>query len=129
MIAGIGVDMVRIQRLEASLARFGDRFAARVLSGEEMHRYEQAVNKPAWLAKRFAAKEAVAKALGTGMRAGVHFRQISVARKRSGAPRIELSGAAKQRAETLGVGAIHISISDEAEYAVAFVVLDSARAG
>ena len=74
--------------------------------------------------KRFAAKEAVAKALGTGMRAGVHFRQITVARKKSGAPSIELSGAARERAAELGADAIHVSISDEADYAVAFAVME-----
>ena len=77
-----------------------------------------------FLAKRFAAKEAVAKALGTGMRAGVHFVQINVSSKRSGAPVVELSGAAKSRADNLGVERVHISISDEREHAIAFVVLE-----
>lgn len=124
MIAGIGVDIVAISRVAKSLARFGDRFAGKVLSDDEMARFARAANKPAWLAKRFAAKEAVAKALGTGMRGGVHFSQITVVRGASGAPRIDLDGAARARAEKLGVARTHISISDEAEYAVAIAVFE-----
>ena len=124
MILGIGVDMVSVRRVEQSLERFGDRFARKVLSAEELARYRDASLPAAFLAKRFAAKEAVAKALGTGMRAGVHFVQITIARKKSGAPSIELSGAARQRADKLGVGTIHISISDEADHAIALAVME-----
>lgn len=127
MIAGIGVDIVRVSRLANSLSRFGDRFAVKVLSQAEMPRFVSATNQAAWLAKRFAAKEAVAKALGTGMRGGVHFRQITVARKKSGAPCIELTGAARTRADKLGAAAVHISISDEAEYAVALAILETGQ--
>lgn len=125
MILGIGVDMVEIHRVEQSLARFGDRFARKVLSAGELARFREANHPAAFLAKRFAAKEAVAKALGTGMRAGVHFVQITIDRKKSGAPRVELSGAARQRAEKLGAGTIHVSISDEADHAIAFAVMES----
>lgn len=125
MILGIGVDIVSIPRVAKSLARFGDKFAAKILSDAEMPRYAVAVNKAAWLAKRFAAKEAVAKALGTGMGAGVYFTQITVSNKKSGAPLIELSGAASQRAARLGADLVHISISDDAEYSVAFVILET----
>jgi holo-[acyl-carrier protein] synthase len=124
VIVGIGVDVVDVGRVRKSLDRFGDRFAGKVLSEAERARFGKSRDKAAWLAKRFAAKEAAAKALGTGMRAGVHFSQITVARKSSGAPLIELSGAAAERAATLGAGTMHVSISDEKDYAVAFVVLE-----
>ena len=125
MIVGIGVDMVEIHRVEQSLERFGGRFAGKLLSAGELARFRDATMPAAFLAKRFAAKEAVAKALGTGMRAGVHFTQITIARRKSGAPCVELSGAAQQRADQLGVASIHISISDEADHAIAFAVMES----
>jgi len=124
VIVGIGVDIVEISRIRKSLARYGDRFADKILTDAEKAAFREATDQGAWLAKRFAAKEAVAKALGTGMRRGVHFRQMIVDRKKSGAPFITLSGAAEKRAEALGVSGRHLSISDEDAYAVAFVVLE-----
>lgn len=124
MIAGVGVDLVEITRIRHSLERFGERFARKILSSDELVRFADRPDQSAWLAKRFAAKEAVAKALGTGMRAGVHFCQIEVSSKRSGAPVVTLSGAAEARANKLEVTNIHISISDEREHAIAFVVLE-----
>ena len=124
MIIGIGVDVVDVGRVRKSLDRFGARFADKVLSEVERERFGRSRDRAAWLAKRFAAKEAAAKALGTGMRAGVHFSQITVARKASGAPFIELSGAAAERAAAIGAGKMHVSISDEKDYAVAFAVLE-----
>lgn len=124
MIAGIGVDMVKVERIARSLERFGDRFVGKILAPNEMSAWREAHNPVALLAKRFAAKEAVAKALGTGMRGGVHFPQIVIHRKRSGAPEVVLSGAAAKRAETLKVMATHITISDEEEYVVAFAVME-----
>ena len=78
----------------------------------------------AFLAKRFAAKEAVAKALGTGMRLGVNFPQIAVVGKPGYRPKISMTGAAAERARSMGVVSSHLSISDEQEYALAFVVLE-----
>lgn len=125
MIVGIGVDLARISRVQGSLERFGDRFAGKILSEVEMDRLIRRPDRAAWLAKRFAAKEAVAKALGTGMRQGVHFSQIVVSRKQGGAPAVQLSGAALARAESLGVTHTHITITDEHDYAIAFAVLES----
>lgn len=125
MIVGVGVDIVRIERVRRSLARFGDRFASKILAPAEFERFGLARDKGAWLAKRFAAKEAAAKALGTGMRGGVHFSQIVVERKSSGAPAMTFTGAAHARAQGKGVSAVHVSISDETDVAVAFVVLES----
>lgn len=126
MIVGIGVDIVEISRIRRSLARYGDRFTDKILTDAEKAWFREATDQGAWLAKRFAVKEAVAKALGTGMRRGVHFRQMVVGRKKSGAPVITLSGAAAKRAEALSVSGKHVSISDEDAYAVALVVFERA---
>lgn len=125
MIVGIGVDLVEIERIRRSLVRFGDRFAQKVLSSREMELFSQRGRDPAWLAKRFAAKEAAAKALGTGMRRGVHFSQITIERSGGGPPRLMLSGVAQQTAVGLGATRFHVSLSDEVAYATAFVVLES----
>lgn len=124
MIAGIGVDMVKVERVSRSLDRFGERFVGKILAPDEIAVWRETRNPVALLAKRFAAKEAVAKALGTGMRGGVHFPQIVIRSKRSGAPEVVLSGAAAERAERLKVMATHITISDEEEYVVAFAVME-----
>jgi holo-[acyl-carrier protein] synthase len=124
MIVGIGVDLVEIERVRRSLARFGDRFAQKILSSREMALFSQRGRDPAWLAKRFAAKEAAAKALGTGMRRGVHFPQITIERSRGGPPQLMFSGVAQQTAAGLGATRFHVSLSDEAAYATAFVVLE-----
>ena len=123
MIVGIGTDIVEIARIRASLAKFGERFAGKILGEAEMTRFNEAGDQGAWLARRFAAKEAAAKALGTGMRAGVHFGQIEIRHHKSGAPALVFSGHARARADALGVVQPHVSISDERDYAVAFVVL------
>ncbi|MBV1877239.1 MAG: holo-ACP synthase [Pseudomonadales bacterium] len=125
MIVGIGVDIVDTDRMDKSYRRFGDRFAEKILHQDEIQKYHAANNKVSFLAKRFAAKEAVAKALGTGMRAGVHFRQICICNKKTGLPFVKLSAAAETRAAALGVKKIHLSLSDERTNAIAFVVFES----
>ena len=102
MILGNGVDIVDTSRIKRSVERFGTRFARRILSSREMQRFETTPAAAAYLARQFAAKEAVSKALGTGMR-GVHFSEIEVLRQKSGAPYVELQGGALSRAEALGV--------------------------
>ncbi len=125
MIAGTGVDIVGIVRIRNLLDRWGDRFAGKILTELEMERFKsRRRDRAAYLARQFAAKEAVSKALGTGMRAGVHFRQIEVLRKSSGAPSVHLSGAAQKRSDELGVGVWNVSISDETEFAVAMVIAE-----
>lgn len=124
MIVGVGVDLVEIDRIAAAWQRFGDRFARKILAPVEMARFESAADPVHFLAKRFAAKEAAAKALGTGMRAGVHFSQIIVSHRSSGAPTVGMEGAAAERAGKIGASAYHISLSDERGHALAFVVLE-----
>ena len=124
MIKGIGVDLVKVSRVAASYDRFGIKFAAKILAPDELSLLDKVVNKVGFLAKRFAAKEAVSKALGTGMRQGVHFAQIIVKNHPSGAPYIELVGRAQDVALALGVSSINLSISDEVDAAIAFVVFE-----
>jgi len=123
MIVGLGIDLVHIPRMEKALDRWGDRFLGRVFtSGEKA--YCLAHRMPAQsLALRFAAKEACSKALGTGMRQGIAWRQMEVASEPSGRPVLRLSGAAMARAAALGAFSFHVSLSHEREYAVAVVVL------
>jgi holo-[acyl-carrier protein] synthase len=123
MILGIGTDLVQISRIAVALARWGEKFASRILAESELAQFRMNPNA-AFLAKRFAAKEAVAKALGTGMRLGVNFPQIAVVGKPGYRPKISMTGAAAERARSMGVVSSHLSISDEQEYALAFVVLE-----
>ncbi|MEX2489218.1 MAG: holo-ACP synthase [Pseudomonadales bacterium] len=124
MIAGIGVDLVKVDRIARSLERYGERFARKILAPGELTAWRCSKTPAMLLAKRFAAKEAVAKALGTGVRGGVHFPQITITHRKSGAPEVILSGKAENRAVFLGVTETHISISDEDEYVVAFVTME-----
>jgi holo-[acyl-carrier protein] synthase len=125
MIFGIGTDIVSIQRLRADLERYGDRFAQRILVDEEMVEFRQAGQKAHFLAKRFAAKEAAAKALGTGFRDGVSLHDIAVGHDERGKPLLVFSERLAKRLVERGVAdAGHLSLTDEQEYAVAFVVLE-----
>jgi holo-[acyl-carrier protein] synthase len=121
MIVGIGTDIVEVRRIQRSLTRFGERFTDKVLCAGE-RRPLTGIRLAAYLARQFSAKEAVSKALGTGMRSGVHFRNIEIDRKESGATRVRLTGEAKSRAEELGICDIHISMSDERDYAIAYAI-------
>ena len=121
MIVGVGVDIIDIRRIQRSLTRFGERFTDKVLCADE-RRSLSGSRLAAYLARQFSAKEAVSKALGTGMRRGVHFRNIEIVRKGSGTPLVRLTGEAKSRAEELGISEIHISMSDEHDYAIAYVI-------
>jgi holo-[acyl-carrier protein] synthase len=123
MIFGIGVDIVRIARIQAALDHFGERFARRILSETEFEGYGKSVCTVAFLAKRFAAKEAAAKALGTGFGRVFGFRHISVVNNHHGRPFLEFHGPAKQLVQSLGISGSHLSLSDEKDYAVAFVTL------
>ena len=129
MILGIGSDLCDIRRVEETLARFGERFVARIFTDVERARSERKADRAASYAKRFAAKEACAKALGTGMRAGVFWRDMGVVNLRSGAPTLALSGgAAKRLAAITPAGLaphIHLSLTDDAPYALAFVVIEA----
>jgi holo-[acyl-carrier protein] synthase len=111
----LGIDIIKIERIASALKRFGDRFPKRVLTDAE-HRYVR--NRPQNFAGRWAAKEAVSKVLGLGVR-GVGWRDIEIVRLPTGAPSVRLAGRAAARAEQLGMGRIAVSISHEGDYAVA----------
>ena len=113
-----GVDIIEISRIARTLERYGERFLQRIYTPGEL---EYCRGRPSKLASRFAAKEAMMKALGTGVR-GVGWKDIEVTRAPSGAPGIRLHGRALARAERLGVLEISVSMSDSQEHAVAFVV-------
>ncbi|PZQ65602.1 MAG: holo-ACP synthase [Phenylobacterium zucineum] len=133
MILGLGSDLSDIRRVQASLDRFGDRFKQRVFTELERTRSDRKVDAAASYAKRFAAKEACAKALGTGMRRGVFWRDMGVVNMRSGQPTMELTGGALARLREmtpLGMKAvIHLSLTDDHPYAQAFVIIEALPEG
>ena len=129
MIIGIGSDLSDIRRIEVSLERFGDRFTQRCFTEIERARSERKPDRAASYAKRFAAKEACAKALGTGIRRGVFWRDMGVVNMRSGQPTMALTGGAATRlAEITPPGhriVIHLTLTDDHPYAQAFVILEA----
>ncbi len=125
MITGIGVDIVRIGRIEAALARFGERFARRVLAPPEWADFAASARPASFLAKRFAAKEAMGKAIGTGVRDPVTLHGMWLVRDPLGKPSFAFSAAALALLERHGVTRHHLSLSDEDDAAVAMVVLES----
>ncbi len=132
MIIGIGSDLTDIRRIATTLERFGDRFTQRIFTDTERRRSDRKVDRAASYAKRFAAKEACAKALGTGLRRGVFWRDMGVENARSGQPTLVLAGGAAARLEALtpeGARAvIHLSLTDDHPYAQAFVVIEAVAA-
>ncbi|THD75286.1 MAG: holo-ACP synthase [Phenylobacterium sp.] len=129
MILGLGSDLSDIRRVEASLERFGERFTNRCFTEIERARSERKPDRAASYAKRFAAKEACAKALGTGMRRGVFWRDMGVVNMRSGQPTMALTGGAAARlAEIIPAGhrgVIHLTLTDDHPYAQAFVIIEA----
>ena len=125
MIFGIGTDIVEVSRIEASIAQFGDDFAKRILAESEFASYQQSHIKPRFLAKRFAAKEAFSKALGTGLRAPATFQNIAIAHDDLGKPILVLAKDLQAFLVTKNIMQTHISISDEKNLAAAFVVLET----
>jgi holo-[acyl-carrier protein] synthase len=129
MILGLGSDLSDIRRIQSSLDRFGDRFRNRVFTELERTRSERKADAAASYAKRFAAKEACAKALGTGMRRGVFWRDMGVINLRSGQPTMALTGGALARLQEMtpeGMRAvIHLSLTDDHPYAQAFVIIEA----
>ncbi|MEE1674438.1 holo-ACP synthase [Agarivorans aestuarii] len=121
-IVGLGTDIVQVERIANSKQMHA--LAKRVLTQVELARFEQHAAPARFLAKRFAAKEAAAKALGTGIAKGVGFQQIEVSNNQFGKPELVFNGAALALCEQLGVSSQFISISDERDYAVATVVLE-----
>ena len=122
-IVGIGTDIIEISRIEKQTIN-SQRLAERVLTVNEMAHYNEHNFPARFLAKRFAAKEAAVKALGTGIGNGISFQQIEVGNLESGQPYITLSGKAKLVSDEMGITSSFISISDEQKYAVATVVME-----
>jgi holo-[acyl-carrier protein] synthase len=130
MIIGIGSDIIDIRRIERTLARFGDRFIHRIYTERERARADRRPDqRAATYAKRFAAKEATAKALGTGLKQGVFWRDMGVANLPSGQPTMKLTGGAARRLEQLTpaghVAHIHVSLTDDYPLAVGFVIISA----
>ncbi len=124
MILGIGTDLVDTERLACMVEQYGDRFLERIFTRREVETAEMRATLSQRLGTRFAAKEATMKALGTGWRGGVHFTQIEVRKHPTGRPEIVLSGAAKARADEMGVTGIHVSLSHEGQRALAVVIVE-----
>jgi holo-[acyl-carrier protein] synthase len=131
VIIGLGSDLCDIRRIQESLDRFGDRFTHRIFTEVERARSERKPDRAASYAKRFAAKEACAKALGTGLRQGVFWRDMGVVNMRSGRPTLALAGGAAARLAAMTPAGwevlIHLSLTDEIPYAQAFVIIEAVR--
>ncbi len=125
MILGIGTDIVAVARIADVLAAHPERFVARILAPAERAAFVASPHPARHLAKRFAAKEATGKALGTGIGAGVSWHDIQIRSDASGRPQLDLGGPAAARLAAPAGIAAHLSLSDENDYAVAFVVLES----
>jgi len=125
MIYGIGTDLVEIARIEKALERFGERFAIRILCEPELKRFKVHRKPAAYLAKRFAAKEAFTKALGTGIHAPANWHGVWVTNLRSGKPQLEFSPALSALLKERQITHSHLSITDERGMAAATVILES----
>lgn len=123
MIFGIGTDVVRMERIEATYSRFGEHFVRRLLLPEEEAQYRRHRRKARFLAMRFAGKEAVVKALGTGFANGMWIRDVGIVQDRLGKPEIVFSERGRALCAALGVGEGHVSLTDEAGLVVAVAVL------
>ena len=124
MIYGIGIDLVRIARIDAALERFGDRFAERILTARELEAYARNPRRADFLAKHFAAKEALVKALGTGVRLGIQWQDMELGRDPLGKPYLVCGGRVKEMFDERGIAASFVTLSDEEGFAVALVVLE-----
>ncbi|MBF0177453.1 MAG: holo-ACP synthase [Magnetococcales bacterium] len=124
MIIGIGADLVDIQRIRKIVDRFGDRFLKRIYSPKELAFCQKRHDPSPCLAKRFAAKEAFVKALGTGCRDGIWFGDVELLNDAAGRPYLVINGQAALHLTRLGVTSTHVSISDEGGFALAFVVME-----
>ncbi|WP_288430658.1 holo-ACP synthase [uncultured Agrobacterium sp.] len=129
MIIGMGSDLIDIRRIETSISRFGERFTNRCFTDIERAKSDRRKNRAASYAKRFAAKEACSKALGTGLAQGVFWKDMGVVNLPSGKPTMQLTnGAAERLAELLPAdheAVIHLTITDEFPYAQAFVIIEA----
>ncbi|MCW1954330.1 MAG: holo-ACP synthase [Roseobacter sp.] len=129
MILGIGTDLANIERIAATLERFGDRFRNRVFTATEQAKAERRADTPGTYAKRWAAKEACSKALGTGLRMGIAWKDMRVSNLATGQPVMEVTGWAKERLAAMTPEGheviIHVTLTDDHPWAQAFVVIEA----
>jgi holo-[acyl-carrier protein] synthase len=129
MILGIGNDVIDIRRIEKTLDSYGERFVQRIFTEVEIRKSERRAQRAASYAKRFAAKEACSKALGTGFRAGVFWKDMGVVNEPSGKPTMLLTGGARARLDKMTPSGhstrIHLTITDDFPYAHAFVMIEA----
>lgn len=129
MILGIGTDLANIDRIAATLERFGDRFRNRVFTPVEQAKAERRQDVAGTYAKRWAAKEACSKALGTGLRMGISWRDMAVTNLRSGQPQMQVTGWAAERLAAMTPpgheALIHVTLTDDHPWAQAFVVIEA----
>jgi len=126
MIFGVGTDVVEVSRIQASYDRFGEHFVRRLLMQEELELFEKSKWPVRFLAMRFAGKEAAVKAMGTGFRHGMWLRDVGIVNNDWGRPLIIWSERAQKLCAELGIGAGHVSLTDEAGLVVAFAVVETA---
>ena len=133
MILGIGTDLANIERIERTLARFGDRFRNRVFTSEEQRKAERRRDVAGTYAKRWAAKEACSKALGTGLRMGIAWRDMAVSNLATGQPVMHVTGWARERLTSMTPdgheAVIHVTLTDDHPWAQAFVVIEARPLG
>jgi holo-[acyl-carrier protein] synthase len=125
MVIGIGTDLIEIARIEQSIARFGQRFLERIFTPSEIEYCQRKKNAAESFAARFAAKEAGAKALGTGISRGVGWLELEVARQPGQRPTLSLTGRAAQRASALGISHTSLSLTHSRDTALAVVIMES----
>lgn len=133
MILGIGTDLANIDRIQGTLDRFGDRFLRRVFTEREQRKAEGRADRAGTYAKRWAAKEACSKALGTGLRMGISWKDMGVTNLRTGQPVMHLTGWAAERLARMTpaghIAVVHVSLTDDHPWAQAFVVIEAIPAG
>lgn len=131
MILGVGSDLANIERIEGVLARFGDRFRNRVFTETEQAKAERRADVAGTYAKRWAAKEACSKALGTGLRMGISWKDMAVVNLPTGQPEMRLTGWAAERLRDITPegheAVVHVSLTDDHPWAQAFVVIEARR--
>jgi holo-[acyl-carrier protein] synthase len=127
VIYGVGTDVVEIERIEKALARWGERFAERILCDPELDRFRRHKQPVSYLAKRFAAKEAFTKALGTGIKAPANWHGVWVTNRPSGKPELEFSKQLQALLSGRGISRTHLTLADERGVAVATVILECER--
>ena len=124
MILGVGTDLCEIRRIEEALERFGERFARRILVDSELAVFRRRRKRAAYLAKRFAAKEAFSKAMGTGIHFPVNWHNVWVVNDRAGKPALEFSKPLTALLKRRGIERVHVSLTDEIGMACAFVIAE-----